>query len=84
MIKIVRTKYVITHDFGRGDGEEILCGLARSYHFKPIKDVGDTAIKTYSSEKKAVAAFKMSWSSSLDIVVKKIVETIEEVEEVEE
>lgn len=38
-----------------------MCGLARQYYFKPIDDIGDTQIKTYSSEKKAIAGFERSW-----------------------
>lgn len=58
-IQIVRTRYVIVRD-----DNSIFCGLARDYQFKPINDIGDTAIKTYLSEKKAKASFLRSWSNS--------------------
>ena len=53
---ITRKRYIIVRD-----GTHIMCGLARQYHFKPIDDIGDTQIKTYSSEKKAISGFKSSW-----------------------
>lgn len=61
-IQIVRTRYVIVRD-----DNSIFCGLARDYQFKPINDIGDTAIKTYLSEKKAKASFLRSWSNSAEI-----------------
>lgn len=42
-----------------------MCGLARQYYFKPIDDIGDTQIKTYSSEKKAIAGFERSWNRKI-------------------
>lgn len=33
-----------------------MCGLARDFKFKKEGEIGDTAIKTYSSEKKAYSA----------------------------
>lgn len=57
MNKIIKRKrYIIVRD-----GTHIMCGLAREFHFKPISDIGDTQIKTYSSEKKAIAGFNRSW-----------------------
>ena len=49
---ITRKRYIIVRN-----GTHIMCGLARQYYFKPIDDIGDTQIKTYSSEKKAIAGF---------------------------
>lgn len=53
---ITRKRYIIVRN-----GTHIMCGLARQYCFKPIDDIGDTQIKTYSSEKKAIAGFERSW-----------------------
>lgn len=53
---ITRKRYIIVRD-----GTHIMCGLARQYYFKPIDNIGDTQIKTYSSEKKAIAGFERSW-----------------------
>lgn len=53
---IARKRYIIVRN-----GTHIMCGLARQYYFKPIDDIGDTQIKTYSSEKKAIAGFEISW-----------------------
>lgn len=39
----------------------IMCGLARSFHFKAPDQIGNTAVKTYRSEKQALSAFEMSW-----------------------
>lgn len=53
---ITRKRYIIVRD-----GTHIMCGLARQYYFKPIDNIGDTQIKTYSSKKKAIAGFERSW-----------------------
>lgn len=58
-IQIVRKRYVIVRD-----DNKIFCGLAKDYQFKPINDIGDTAIKTYLSEKKAKSSFLNSWRNS--------------------
>ena len=52
---IARKRWVIIKD------NKIFCGLARNYKFKPIDDIGDTAIKTYTSKKKAESSFEISW-----------------------
>lgn len=73
-MKIQRRRYVIT----RNNNTEIFCGLARMYHFKKINEVGDTPIKTYSSEKKAKASFESSWIRiDFKYNVLEVVETIE-------
>jgi hypothetical protein len=54
-MEIVRKRWVIIK------GEEIFCGLARNYQFKPINNIGDTAIKTYLSKEKAESSFKSSY-----------------------
>lgn len=55
-----RTRYIVT----RNNDTEIFCGLSRSYTFKPIDNIGDTAIKTYSSYNKAKSSFLSSWFSA--------------------
>ncbi len=55
MLKIKRERWVIVK------GNEIFCGLARHYQFKPINDIGNTAIKTYLSKNKAESSFLSSW-----------------------
>jgi hypothetical protein len=57
-MEIKRERWVIIK------GDEIFCGLARNYQFKPIDDIGNTAIKTYLSKNKAESSFLSSWSNS--------------------
>ena len=59
-MNISRTRYVVV----TSDEQEIFCGLARNYCFKPVNNIGDTAIKTYVSEKKAKSSFLSSWWNS--------------------
>jgi len=54
-LTIARKRWVIIKE------DKIFCGLARNYKFKPINDIGDTAIKTYTSKKKAESSFESSW-----------------------
>jgi len=73
-LKIQRTRYVIL----KHNRTEILCGLSRQFHFKKINDIGNAAIKTYNSYKKAEAAMECwssSWVAGCEIVP--ITETIE-------
>lgn len=57
---ITRKRYIIVRN-----GTHIMCGLAREYYFKPIDNIGNTQIKTYSSEKKAIAGFERSWNRKI-------------------
>ena len=59
-MEIKRIRYVVVNE----NKTEIFCGLAKNYQFKPIDDIGDTAIKTYVSEKKAQSSFLSSWWNS--------------------
>lgn len=59
---ITRKRWVIIKD------DEIFCGLAQNYRFKPIDNIGDTAIKTYTSKKKAESSFESSWSSGEELL----------------
>lgn len=69
-------------------GSEIFCGLARNYQFKPIDNVGDTAIKTYLSKEKAEASFKSSYRKFGEELLKtgraKAIEVIESLSSLEE
>ena len=70
-MKIERKRWVIM----RNNRSEIFCGLARNYCFKPIDNIGNTAIKTYASEGTALSGFKASW--------RQIAENVEAVEIIE-
>lgn len=80
-MKIERERWVIVK------GNEIFCGLARHYQFKPIDNIGNTAIKTYLSKNKAEASFLSSWWDSKKLLENgeaKAVKVIESLIEVEE
>ena len=55
MINIKRQRWIIVRD-----GQEVYCGTAKNYYFKPIEDIGNTAIKTYMSKAVAIASFNAS------------------------
>ena len=80
-MKIERERWIIIK------GDEIFCGLARHYQFKPIDDIGNTAIKTYLSKNKAESSFLSSWWDSKKLLESgeakavKVVESLIEVEE---
>lgn len=73
-MKIQRKRWVIIRD-----ENEIFCGLARQFTFKPIDNIGDTAIKTYLSKAKAEAGFIRSWwtADSENWKAVEVTETIE-------
>lgn len=74
VMKIERERWVIIK------GNEIFCGLARNYQFKPIDNIGNTAIKTYLSKNKAESSFINSWRNSkalLESGEAKVVKVIE-------
>lgn len=56
-MRIERKRWVIM----RNNRTEIFCGLARNYQFKKVNEIGNTAIKTYLSENKALSSFESSW-----------------------
>lgn len=58
-ININRKRFVVVRDDG-----QIFCGLSKNYQFKPIDEIGDTAIKTYMTAGKAKASFLSSWYDS--------------------
>ena len=75
-MKIQRKRWVIM----RNNRTEIFCGLARSYKFKPVNDIGDTPIKTYLSENKALSSFKSSWwRPDFEVEAVEIIETYESI-----
>lgn len=49
---IERIRYIVR----RTRDSAIMCGLARDFKFKTEGEIGNTAIKTYSSAKKAYSA----------------------------
>lgn len=55
--EIDRCRWVIM----RNNRTEIFCGLSRNYDFRSLDELKDAPVKTYLSEKKALAAFKNSW-----------------------
>lgn len=70
-MKIQRKRWVIM----RNNRTEIFCGLARSFNFKPVDDIGNTAIKTYLSENKALASFESSWYGTPNFEVEAVENT---------
>ena len=81
-VVIKRKRYVVVNE-----KNEIFCGLARHYKFKPIDDIGNTAIKTYLSHNKAKASFLDSWwgskESDFDEGKYRVVEVVEGITEVD-
>ena len=79
-MKIERERWVIVK------GDEIFCGLARHHQFKPIDNIGNTAIKTYLSKNKAEASFLSSWWDSKKLLESgeakaiKVIESLIEIE----
>jgi hypothetical protein len=63
----------------RNNGADIFCGLARNYHFKPINEIENSAIKTYLSRNKAISAFNSSWHEDYDDNYYKAVEVAESI-----
>lgn len=75
-MKIERKRWVIM----RNNRTEIFCGLARNYNFKPIDNIGNTAIKTYLSKNKALSSFENSWwNPDFEVEAVEITETYEAV-----
>lgn len=79
MIDIVRERYVIIKD-----NDEIFCGLARSYEFKKISNIGNTAIKTYVTEKIATSSFIKSWWNAEDLIKKGCIKIVKVTESIKE
>lgn len=83
MIDIKRERFCIVTDDNR-----IFCGLSRNHFIKDIDNIGDTPIKTYSSEQKAKTSFLSSWLGSekedFETGKYKVVKVIESISEVKE
>lgn len=76
-MKIERERWIIM----RNNRAEIFCGLARNYQFKPVDDVGNTAIKTYRSKNTALSSFESSWHKpDFEVEAVKIKEIYESVD----
>ena len=70
---IERIRYIVR----RKRDYAIMCGLARDFKFKKEHEIGDTAIKTYLSEKKAYAAAKSAFGyEDNEVYVERIHETL--------
>ena len=69
-MQIRRRRFVIM----RKKRTEIWCGLAKNFYFKDINEVGDTAIKTYRTVKKAISGCS-SWARDFEVVP--VIESIE-------
>ena len=70
---IERTRYIIRRKLDNA----IMCGLSRCFQFKKESEIGNTAIKTYVSEKKALSAAWLSYGyTEDDVYIEKITETI--------
>lgn len=50
----------------RESDNKIFCGNARNYKWKDLKDIGNTNICTYMSEKKAISAACASYGYNKD------------------
>ncbi len=74
-MKIQRKRWVIM----RNNRTEIFCGLTRNYGFKSVKEIGNTAVKTYLSKDKALASFYGSFREIEDIEAVEIEEIYEAV-----
>ena len=69
---VERERWVIR----RKEDGAILCGLARDYKFKRPENIEETPIKTYRSERQALAAFAASWGDDVDVEAVKVAEKV--------
>ena len=69
-MKIERKRYVVM----RKNRTEIWCGLSKNFYFKPVNEVGETAVKTYRTENQAKSGCS-SWDREFEVVP--VIETIE-------
>ena len=69
-MKIERKRYVVM----RKNRTEIWCGLSKNFYFKPVDEVGETAVKTYRTENQAKSGCS-SWDREFEVVP--VIETIE-------
>lgn len=73
-MKIERKRYVVM----RKNRTEICCGLSKNFYFKSVDDIGETAIKTYRTEKQALSGCS-SWDRDFEVIP--VLETIETIGE---
>ena len=72
-MNLCRERYVVF----RNCDNKIFCGQARAYEWRSLEDIGQARVCTYSSEKKALSAVKMSYSYEPDqVYVEKINEML--------
>lgn len=62
-MRIVRKRYVCM----RKNKTEIWCGLAKHFHFVPITEIKDIAIKTYRTRAQAESGCS-SWDRDFEVV----------------
>jgi len=62
-MKIVRNRFVVM----RRNRTEIWCGLSKNFYFKPIEEIGETAIKTYRTRAQAESGCS-SWDRNFEVV----------------
>lgn len=71
---IERDRWIIR----RKDTGEIMCGLSKNFQFKQPDSIGDTSIKTYKSESKALVSFEKSWCKpEFEVEAVKVKESLE-------
>lgn len=51
----------------RNNRKEIWCGLSKQFHFKPVGEIGETAIKTYRTAAQALAGCSY-WNNDYEAV----------------
>lgn len=62
----------------RKDTGAIMCGLSKNFQFKQPDSIGDTSIKTYKSESKALISFEKSWRKpEFEVEAVKVRESLE-------
>lgn len=77
MLHIQRDRWIIVKD-----NNQIFCGMAQQYCFKNIHEIGDKAIKTYSTKNKAISGFKKSWIGAEKLLEENAVQAINVVEQI--
>lgn len=77
-MKIERERWVIM----RNNRKEVMCGVSKNHHFKPINDIRNASVNTYQSKAKAISSFELSWYNiDFEYEAVEVKETLEFVEE---
>jgi len=78
---INRERYVISRK--QGNEIEYFCGLARHYDFKTVEEIGNSSIKTYMTQNKALSAYMSSWwnAKTEDVEILRVNERVEILED---